>query len=76
MELRFADGEDVKNLAYEQDKIKIEKTNSLSLNRKLPTNRLDLNYSEIIERDFEFGLSAGIMYNSATFDGLGKYLIF
>jgi hypothetical protein len=72
VELRFADGEDVKNLAYEQDKIKIEKTNSLSLNRKLPTNRLDLNYSEIIERDFEFGLSAGIMYNSANFDGLGQ----
>lgn len=70
VELKFADGEDVKNFAYEQNKIKIEKTNSLSLNRKLPTSRLDLNYGKLIERDFEFGLSIGIVYNSATFDGL------
>jgi hypothetical protein len=72
VELKFADSKDVKNLTYEQVKIKFEKTNSLSLNRKLPTNRLDLNYSEIIERDFEFGLSAGLVYNTATFDGLAE----
>lgn len=72
VELIFANGKDVKNLDYEQNKIKIEEINSLSSYRKLPTNRLDLNYEEIIARDFKFGLSIGIVYNSATFDGLDK----
>lgn len=67
VELKFADSKEVKNLTYEQNKIKIENTNS-----QLPTNKLDLDYATIIGRDFEFGLSAGIVYNSATFDGLNK----
>jgi hypothetical protein len=72
MELKFADGKDVKNLVLEQSRIILDhKTPQLNL-RKLPINRLDLDYSEIIERDFAIGLSAGIIFNTAKFDGLGK----
>ena len=72
VKLKLADGEDVKNIVKIQSGIKFEKEYSLTSKRRLPTNKLDLNYSEIIERDFQFGLSAGMVYNSATFDGLDK----
>ena len=72
VELKFADGKDVKNLALEQSRIILDNKKPLLNLRKLPINRLDLDYSEIIERDFTMGLSAGIIYNSAKFDGLSK----
>ena len=72
VELKFADGKDVKNLALEQSRIILDNKKPLLNLRKLPINRLDLDYFEIIERDFTMGLSAGIIYNSAKFDGLDK----
>ena len=72
LELKFADGTEAKNLSEERNKIiNIKKDTSKNL-RKLPINKLNLDYSEIIKKDFDVGISAGIIYNSAKFDGLGK----
>jgi hypothetical protein len=72
VELKFADGTEAKNLTEEQNRITIDrKYTSVNL-QKLPINKLNLDYSEIIKKDFDVGISAGIIYNSAKFDGLGK----
>lgn len=68
VKLKFANGITVKNLDLERNQL----ATHLFISDKLPINKLDLDYSEIIERDFEIGLSAGVFYNSANFNGLGK----
>ena len=72
VELKFADGTEAKNLAEEQNRITIDRKYTPGNLRKLPINKLNLDYSEIIKKDFDVGISAGIIYNSAKFDGLGK----
>jgi hypothetical protein len=72
VDLNFADGKNVKNLDYKKSGKIDDKKEIRSDLGKIPISRLDLNYSEIIERDFKIGLSAGLVYNSANFDGLGQ----
>jgi hypothetical protein len=68
--LVFADGSEVKEIASIESSIILKDKKPPSTLRNLPINKLEMDYSEIIEKKFIVGISAGIVHNSADFEGL------
>lgn len=69
VELKFADGEEVKNIITTDG---IKTISELTPKKNLPLYKLNSNYSQFIESDFEIGLSAGLIYNTTKFEGLNR----
>ncbi len=71
--LSFADGSEAKETVSQQSNIVLKDKKSLSTLRNLPIKKMDLDYSELIEKNFVLGISAGyILYNSTKYKDLGQ----
>ena len=67
LELKFADGEDVKNITTVEGKKIIS---DLVSEKNLPLYKPNPDYSQFIANDFVIGLSAGVSHSTTKFDGL------
>lgn len=70
--LIFADGSEAKDLLLQQKNVTVQDKKLQSSLRNIPINKLDVDYSEIIEKNYTIGISAGLVYNSADFNGLSE----
>ena len=77
VELIFANSDEVKNIVKREEKsVTISKEINPKLYqftfvKELPLNKQKIDYSKFIERDTYFGVSLGVLYNSASFNELG-----
>ncbi len=67
--LRYANGKIVRIPAADKKKFQ---TSGNYFYKRIPLNEKKLDTEKLIQKDFELGVSFGIVYNSATFDGLGN----
>ena len=71
--LVFADGSEAKDIPQKQSNLAFKEKRPKSTVQNLPINKVEMDYSELIEKNFVLGLSAGyIFHNSAEFEGLGE----
>jgi hypothetical protein len=71
--LVFADGNKAMDIPQKQGNLVIKEKKSKYTLQNLPINKVDMDYSEIIEKKFVLGLSAGyILHNSTEYEGLGE----
>ena len=71
--LVFADGSEAKEILQKQSNLVFKEKRPKSTVQNLPINRVEMDYSELIEGNFVLGISAGyIFHNSAEFEGLGE----
>ena len=68
--LVFVDGSEAKDIPKKQSNLVFEEKKPKSTVQILPINRAEMDYSELIEKNFVAGISAGIVHNTADFDGL------
>jgi opacity protein-like surface antigen len=69
VKLKFADGEEVKNIITIDSRKTISE---LPYKKNAPLYKLNSNYSQFIENDFEAGFSAGVIFNKTKFEGLNQ----
>ena len=67
--LRYANGEIVQIPGADKKKLR---TSGYYFLKRIPLNEKKLDNEKLIEKDFQLGVSFGVMHNSATFDGLGN----
>ena len=69
VKIKFADGEEVKNIITIDSRKTISE---LPQKKNASLYKLNSNYSQFIENDFEVGFSAGIIFNKTKFEGLNQ----
>lgn len=72
VELMFADKSKVTDISPKLNIYKSEKNRPPEALHYLPIVKADRNYSQMIEKEILIGLSIGMVYNSAEFDGLAE----
>jgi len=69
VKLKFVDGEEVKNIIIVDSRKTISE---LPYKKNAPLYKLNSNYPQFIENDFEAGFSAGVIINKTKFEGLNQ----
>lgn len=76
-ELKFADGETVRNFVKVSNSVKIEEIiiNDTSM-RKIPLAETNSDYSQFVEKNLELGLGIGMIYQTYNFQDLSQIFNF